>query len=364
MSNSLFGFLRGTKNIQIGIDVGATAVKVAAIEHSSNGLKLLGLGWEETPPGAIVDGALNDTKAITTAVKAALEQTNIRYKGANATIGLRGINVVFKKLSVPFQGISELPKQIILEAQQHVDSDLEQWQIDYEPIGAPNNEGQIAILLVAARKAVVEEYTKMLSIVGVLPSVVDCDAFAISNSFEQSTGSDATTNLCVDVGKDSTKIHLTIAGQSSIIRSLPVGGSHFTDLIARQINISHEEAETLKWGLSDPDYAAGHQELLIVCKQHIDELCDEIKKTMDFYSGYETQIEAKNIDSIVLSGGGSVAPGLSEGISKMLNADTVYAHPFQNMKLNPKIDPNVTSRYAHQFAVAAGLALRKAGDRI
>ena len=180
------------------------------------------------------------------------------------------INVVFKKLSVPFQGISELPKQIILEAQQHVDSDLEQWQIDYEPIGAPNNEGQIAILLVAARKAVVEEYTKMLSIVGVLPSVVDCDAFAISNSFEQSTGSDATTNLCVDVGKDSTKIHLTIAGQSSIIRSLPVGGSHFTDLIARQINISHEEAETLKWGLSDPDYAAGHQELLIVCKQHID----------------------------------------------------------------------------------------------
>lgn len=364
MSSSLFGFLRGTKNIQIGIDVGATAVKVTAVEHTSKGLKLLGLGWEETPPGAVVDGTLNDAKAITNAVKSALEQTNIRYKGVSATTGLRGINVVFKRISVPFQGVAELPKQIILEAQQNVDSDLDHWQIDYEPIGAPNNEGQLAVLLVAAKKSLVEEYTAMLKQVGVLPSVVDCDAFAISNSFEHSSGNENTTNLCVDVGKDSTKIHLTIAGQSSVIRSLPIGGSHLTDLIARQVNIPHEEAETLKWSLSDPDFAASHQELQVVCQQHIEELCDEIKKTMDFYSGYETQVESKNIDSIVLSGGGSVAPGLSESISKLLNADTVYAHPFNNMKLNPKIDPNVTSRYAHQFAVAAGLALRKAGDRI
>lgn len=364
MSSNLLGFLHGTKNIQLGIDVGATAIKVAAVEHTSKGIKLHGLGWEQTPPGAVVDGKLSDAQSIASVVKSALEQTNIRYKGACASVGLRGINVVFKRITVPFQGLAELPKQVILEAQQHVDTDLDQWQIDYETIGTTNSEGQLTLLLVAARKSVIAEYTEVLAAVGVLPSVVDCDAFAISNSFEHASGSDTNTNLCVDVGRDSTKIHLLIEGQSSIIRSLPIGGSHFTDLIARQVNIGHDEAETLKWSLSDPEYAANHQELDIVCKQHVEELCEEIKKTMDFYSGYETQAEMKNIDSIVLSGGASVAPGLSEGISKMLNADTVYANPFMNMILNKRIDRDVTSRYAHQFSVAAGLALRKSGDRL
>jgi type IV pilus assembly protein PilM len=363
MSTALFGFLQGTKNIQLGIDVGASAVKVVAVENTSKGARLLGLGWEETPPGAVVDGNLNDTRSITQVVKAALEQTKIRYKGCNATVGLRGINVVFKRISIPFQGVAELPKQIILEAQQHVDSDLDQWQIDYEPIGAPNTEGQLAVLLVAAKKAVVEQYVELLKQVGVKPSVLDCDAFAISNSFEYASQNQNRTNLCVDVGRDSTKIHLTVNGNSSIIRSLPIGGSHFTDLIARQLNISHTEAETIKWSVASPEFAAEHPDVITVCQQHTEELCDEIKKTMEFYAGYEEQTAVKAIDSVVLSGGGSVVPGLSAGISSLLNADTIYASPFKGMTINPKINENVTSRYSHQFAVAAGLALRRAGDK-
>ena len=363
MASSLFGFLHGTKNIRLGIDVGASAVKVVAVENTSKGIKLLGLGWEETPPGAVVDGGLSDTRTITQVVKSALEQTKIRYKGANAAIGLRGINVVFKRILVPFQGMAELPKQVILEAQQHVDSDLEHWQIDYEPIGTPNTEGQLAVLLVAAKRAIVDQYVEMLKQVGVLPAVLDCDAFAVSNSFEFTQQDPEKTNLCVDVGRDTTKIHLTVGGQSSIIRSLPVGGSHFTDLISRQLNVNHNEAEAIKWSIANPDFAAGHPDVVSICQHHTQELCEEIKKTMEFYSGLETQSAIRAIDAVVLSGGGSVVPGLSEGISSLLNADTVYASPFKGMNINPKIDENVTSRYSHQFAVAAGLALRRAGDR-
>lgn len=363
MSTELFGFLKGTKNIQLGIDVGASAVKVVAIENTSKGSRLLGLGWEETPIGAVVDGSLNDTRSITQVVKAALEQTKIRYKGCNASVGLRGINVVFKRISIPFQGMAELPKQIILEAQQHVDSDLDQWQIDYELIGSPNAEGQLSVLLVAAKRAVVDQYVELLKQVGVKPVVLDCDAFAISNSFEFASKQSERTNLCVDVGRDSTKIHLTINGHSSFIRSLPIGGSHFTDLIARQLNINYTEAETIKWSVASPEFAAEHPDVVTVCHQHTEELCDEIKKTMEFYSGYEDQTAIRAIDSVVLSGGGSVVPGLSAGISTLLNADTIYAAPFRHMEINPKINEDVTSRYSHQFAVAAGLALRKAGDK-
>lgn len=356
-------FFKSNSNLQLGIDVGASAVKVVGLERSGNSFKLMGLGWEETPPGCVVDGNLSDTKTIAQVVSSALKQTKLNYKGASAAVGLRGINVVFKRISVPFQGIAELGKQIILEAQQHVDSDLANWEIDYEPIGEPTTEGQLAILLVAARKSAVEQYIELLKMVGVRPAILDCDAFAITNSFAQISGDEMKTNLCVDVGKDSTKVHLTVRGEPSIIRSLPIGGSHFTDLLSRQMNISPTEAETLKWSLGNPDFAASQPQIMDICTQHTNELCEEVKKTIEFYAGIETNIAIREISSIVLSGGGSVVPGLSEGISNVLNADTIYATPFRGMQLTSKDQENVTSRYSHQFAVATGLALRKEGDK-
>ncbi|NBW80203.1 type IV pilus assembly protein PilM [bacterium] len=363
MASSLVGLFKSNASLQLGIDVGASAVKVVALERSGKGYRLMGLGWEETPPGAVVDGSLSDTKTIAQVVTAALKQTKLNYKGASAAVGLRGINVVFKRISIPFQGIAELGKQVVLEAQQHVDSDLSNWEIDYEPIGEPTTEGQIAILLVAARKSVVEQYVEMLKQVGVRPAVLDCDAFAMSNSLELIIPDDSKTLLCIDVGRDSTKIHLTIRGQTSIIRSLPIGGAHFTDLLSRQLGINHVEAETLKWSIGNPDFAQSHPEIAEICKQHTFELCEEIKKTMEFYAGMETSAAIRDIDAIVLSGGGSVVPGLSEGISTLMNADTVYASPFRGMELTSKEQETVTSRYSHQFAVATGLALRREGDK-
>lgn len=363
MALSLTSLFKSNANLQLGIDVGASAVKIVALERKGNGYRLAGLGWEETPPGCVVDGGLSDTKTISQVVTSALKRSRINYKGASAAIGLRGLNVVFKRIMIPFQGIAELGKQVILEAQQHVDSDLANWEIDYEPIGEPNTEGQLAILLVAARKSTVEQYIEMLKQVGVRPAVVDCDAFAIWNSLEQVLPDSSKTNLCIDVGRDTTKIHLTIMGQTNIIRSLPIGGSHFTELLARQLNIGHTEAETLKWSVSNPDFIASQPQVAEICKQHANELCEEIKKTMEFYAGVETAAAIREIDAIVLSGGGSVVPGLSEGISTLMNADTLYATPFRGMEIVSKEHENIANMYSHQFAVAAGLALRKEGDK-
>jgi type IV pilus assembly protein PilM len=363
MASSLLGLFKSNTGLQLGIDVGASAVKVVALEKSKNSHRLLGLGWEETPPGCVVDGGLSDTKTIAQVVTSALKQTRVNYKSASAVIGLRGLNVVFKKISVPFQGLAELGKQVILEAQQHVDSDLTQWEIDYAAIGEPTTDGQIAILLVAARKSIVEQYLEMLREVGVRPAVMDCDAIAISNSLHHSVQDESKTFLCVDVGRDSTKIHLTVLGQTSIIRSVPLGGTHLTELISRSLNVTYVEAESLKWSLGNPEFFNSQAQISEICKQHTIELCEEIKKTMEFYSGLETNATIKEIDAIVLSGGGSAVPGLSEAMSQMFNADTVYATPFRSMQLTSREQEAVTSRFSHQFAVAAGLALRKEGDR-
>lgn len=364
MPFSLKDIFKGTSNVQLGIDVGASAIKVVSVEKSTNGTELLGLGWEETPAGAVVDGSLNDLQTITKAVKSALDQTRTRYGGASATVGLRGLNVIYKRLMIPYQGMAELPKQVLLEAQQHVDSDLDHWQIDYETLEAANTEGQIPILLVAAKKSLVDQYVEMLKQVGVRPSVLDCDAFAMSNSFEFSYPDAQQTTLCVDVGRDSTKVHMMRAGKSVIIRSLPLGGGHFTDLLSKHLSINYTEAESIKWNVGNPDFTAGYPDIDTVCRQHTNELCEEIKKTIEFYGGIENQGGERLVDVVVLSGGGSVVPGLSESLSTLLNADAVYASPFKGMTINKKVNSEVTSRYSHQFAVAAGLALRREGDRI
>ncbi|MEY4064336.1 MAG: type pilus assembly protein PilM, partial [Pseudomonadota bacterium] len=338
MAFSLKDIFTGTGGVQLGIDVGASAIKVVSIEKGSDGTQLLGLGWEETPTGAVVDGSLNDIQTICKAVKSALDQTRTRYSGASATVGLRGLNVIYKRLMIPYQGMAELPKQVLLEAQQHVDSDLDHWQIDYEPLEAANTEGQIPILLVAAKRTLVEQYVEMLKQVGVKPCVLDCDAFAMTNSFEFTHPEAQQTTLCVDVGRDSTKVHMLRAGKSVIIRSLPLGGGHFTDLLSKNLNINYTEAESIKWNVGNPDFTAGYPDIDSVCRQHTNELCEEIKKTIEFYGGADSHGGDRLVDVVVLSGGGSVVPGLSESLSTLLGADAIYASPFKGMTINKKVN--------------------------
>jgi type IV pilus assembly protein PilM len=347
---------------QIGIDLGAKAVKIVALRNNNSANpKLVGLAMEETPMGVIMDGKLNDSRSLADLVKRTLDRAGIPYKGIHASVGLRGINVIYKRLLLPFQAPEEMGQQILLEAQQHVLSDLADWIIDFQILTTPDNQGQVSVMLVAAKREVVQEYAALLQMIGVSSSIYDCDVFAIENALEHSLGSTQETVLCLDIGCDSTKMNLMQDGIPIVVRSFSPGGFHLTETIARSLGVDFDEAEALKIEASTKKELT-QPEILEAITHHTGELCEEIKRTLEFFANSTTESSIESIDRVVLSGGGASTLGLDEGIKKFLNAEVVFSNPFARIQTSSNLKDYLEIPQ-HSFSVATGLALRFFGDK-
>lgn len=349
-------------DVHIGLDVGASAVKIVAVTgNSGKSPKVIGAAFAETPVGCVVDGLLSDTRSMADIIRHAMDQAPIKYKGQSVNIGLRGLNVVFKRLLLPFQRPEEMAQQVLLEAQQQVDSDLADWLIDWQVIGKPDDQGQSSVMLVAAKRSAVEEYDNLVKLIGGVPNIFDCDVFAIENAHEHANGMLGETILCLDIGKDSTKVNILQDGAPVVVRSISLGGQHLTEQIQRALALDMSQAEVMKVQASvSGDLMSG--DLAGPVQTHIDEICEELKRTLEFFANASTDLKIDTIDRVVLSGGGSSIPALASGIGKFLGCEVVYAKPFNRLNVNSS-SQKVIEAYPHVFNVAVGLALRHAGDK-
>lgn len=357
-SSLQFPSLAGGK-AHIGIDVGASAIKIVALKNNQSTPRLQGVVHVETPPGAVIDGILYDTKAMVDTIRAALKKAGISFKNAPATIGIHGLNVVYKRLVLPNLPAEEMGQQVILEAQQQVDSDLNDWIIDYQVLGMPDSRGQVAVMLVAARKGPLEEYYSLLEKVGVTSLCFDCDVFALENSYEKANFIISKTTLFVDIGRDTTKINLIYQGTSLVARNIPIGGSHLTEQISKVLGTDIAQAEAIKLAAS-----SGNSEFAEVnnaIDTHVNEIAEEIKRTVEFFL-HETGDAGISIEQTILSGGGASVFGINDAIAQILQSEVTFANPFSSVIMSEK-HARVVGAAPHLFSVAVGLALRYAGDK-
>lgn len=349
-------------DIHFGIDVGASSVKIVAMKgNKSKSPKIVGVGFSETPAGCVIDGMLSDTRTMAEIVRGTLERMGLRYKKQAMNVGLRGLNVVFKRLLLPFQRPEEMAQQVLLEAQQHVDSDLADWVMDFQILGLPDSQGQVGVMLVAAKRSAVEEYENLVRLVGGRPAVFDCDVFAIENCHELNYGLLQETVMCLDVGKDSSKVNILQEGAPILVRSISMGGQHLTELIQRNMAVDMDQAEQMKIQAAAQGTLSGG-DLAHSLGAHIEEMCEEIKRTLEFFSNAQNELKIGSIDRVVLSGGGSSVSTLASGIGKLLGCEVVHAQPFQAVPPPDKFQELVAPA-PHAFAAAVGLALRSVGDK-
>lgn len=347
---------------QIGIDIGSSSVKIVALKGSDNDPKIMGLAYEETPPGCLNDGILSDPRTVVNTIKSALERAHIQnYRGIPASVGIKGMGSVFRRLTLPIQSPEEMASQIIIEAQQQIESDLAEWIIDYQILTQPDSQGQVAVMLVGAKRHVANDYLQTLQLVGLRPSIFDCDIFAIANAFENANGgSTQETVLCLDIGRDSTKFHLLQDNVPLVVRSFQIGGMHLTDGIARALSVDYEQAEILKISSSNGDVMQRSAEDAV--SKFTSELIHEMKQTIEFFANAHAEMKIDIIDRIVLSGGGARTRGLATALASQFNTHVEFSDPFRRARLKPDA-ASMVGDMAHIYSVAYGLALRRMGDR-
>ena len=178
----------GRSKSVVGLDIGSSAVKAVELKAVGKGYKVAAFGNEPIPPDSIVDGAIIDGGVVSDAIRRLFEQGGIKTKDVAAS--LSGSAVIVKKITLPLMTDAELAESIYWEAEQYIPFDTQDVNLDYQVTEAGDAEGRgtMEVLLVAAKKEKIADYTAVISQAGRVPVVVDVDAFALQNAYEANYG--------------------------------------------------------------------------------------------------------------------------------------------------------------------------------
>ena len=351
-----------SKNV-IGLDIGSSAIKMIHMKGSKRGYQLQHFGIANLPPEAIIDGALMNSTVIVSTIRDLLQSQRIRHKEAG--IAISGHSVIIKKITLPAMTEEELEESIQWEAEQYIPFDINDVNIDVQVLTPePSEQGQMDVLLVAAKKDMINDYLAVVQEAGLTPMVVDVAAFCVENAFE--TNYDLPTSdtiVLVNIGASVININVLADGTTAFTRDISMGGNQFTEEIQKQLSVSYDEAEALKLGggaTVDADSVVP-QEVERVIVSVSETLAGEIQRSLDFYAATAADSQ---ISRIYLSGGTCTIPSLYKIIENKVGVPVEVMNPFRNIEFDPKrFDPEYIREVGPSAAVAVGLGLRSPDDK-
>jgi type IV pilus assembly protein PilM len=347
--------------LAVGLDIGSSSVKLVQLKEKRGGYTLQAFGTAPLPPEAIVDGALMNSSAIVQAIQEVLSQQKMSPR--EVAIGVRGHSVIIKKISLPRMTQEELDESIQWEAEQYIPFDVKDVNIDTQ-ILTPDGDaaGQMDVLLVAAKKDMINDYTSVCAEAGLTATVVDVDAFAVQNAYEANyDAAPEETVVLINVGAAVSNINIIARGVTTFTRDITMGGNAFTEEIQKQLNISYDEADALKVGGQGESDAVVPQEVERVIQGVADQMGGEIQRSLDFYA---STAQDRAITRVYLAGGTARIPALFKVLEQRAGVHVEVLNPFKNVEIdNKRFDPAVILGAAPAAAVAVGLALRRPGDK-
>jgi type IV pilus assembly protein PilM len=352
---------RRTPKAVVGLDIGSSAVKAVELKPSGKGYKVAAFASEAVPADSIVDGAIIDADAVVGTIKRLFDKTPA-FKTKKVCASLSGNTVIVKKITLPVMTEAELRDSIYWEAEQYIPFDIQDVNLDYQILEAgtgPDSRGSMEVLLVAAKKEKIGDYTSVITQAGRQPVVMDVDAFALQNAFEVNYGLEPEKIVVLlNAGASAININVLQGDQSVFTRDISIGGNAYTEAVQKELGLPFEAAEQLKKGI--PVDGATFEDAQPVLRAVTENVLLEIQKTFDFF---KATAASEQIDRIMLSGGASRVDGFRDMLHERFNAPVEEFDPFRAIAWDAKKLGGDPVDHASTAAVAVGLALRKVGDR-
>ncbi len=345
----------------VGLDIGSSYVKLCVIKSVKKGFSLEVFDYEQLPPETIVDGALLNSSLVADAVQELLSRNKIRTK--ETALSVSGNTVIIRKITLPLMTQEELQESIQWEAEQYIPFDINEVFIGFEVLAPRTDQGQMDVVLVAAKKDMISDYQNLCSDVNLKAFVMDVDAFALQNAYEVNYGFHQNeTVVLLDVGNSVVTMNVVTDGITMFTRDLSLGGSDITEEIQKQLNITYQEAELYKMGGS-PGAQTDEvlpQEVEKIIGEKAEDIANEIQRSLDFYSATAAD---NRIDKIVVTGGTAAIPSLVRTIERISGIRTELLNPFKNISYDErKFTAARIQKLAPIASIAVGLALRRTNE--
>ena len=350
----------GSKNC-IGLDIGASSIKVIHLKEDRKGVHLRAFDVATLPEETVVDGVLMNFGVVTDQIRQLVKTNKLKTK--DVAFSISGNSVIIKKITLPEMTTQELEESIQWEAEQYIPFDINDVNVDVQVLNPQAGQGQMEVLLVAAKKDVIQDYMSAVREAGLKPLVADVDTFTIQNAFELNYGYPPNETIClINVGSAVTNINVIGDGITTFTRDISLGGGILTSEIQRHLNVSFEEAEHYKTlGQGNITNSSIAKEVERLSQKVSQTMVTEIQRSLDFFAA--TTVNS-DISKVYLSGGAAMTPGLIRTVERLLEVPVELVNPFKNIMIDAKkFDVDLLQRVAPMATVAVGLGLRKKGEK-
>jgi type IV pilus assembly protein PilM len=344
--------LFGRKKTTIGLDVGSGLIKVAVMEHGSGEPELSRVVITPLLADAIVEGEVMDPGIVTDAIRSALDEAGV--KGHDVVTAVGGRDVIIKKIQIERVKEQQARELMRWEAEQHVPFDMESVELDFQILDPDGDGMDMSVLLVAAKRELIESKMRLMSDAGLKPAVVDVDAFALHNAFEVNHP-DAMHGVVglINIGHEVTNINILDEGVPILTRDITVGTRRFREDLQRERGLGAEEAESLLQGYDRSPH------LDAVIESRGEEIAVGVERAAAFLAS--SSRTGSQMRAVFLCGGGARVAGLAEALGKRLRLRVELANPLANIRVRDgALDGLVTDEVAPLLMLPIGLALRKA----
>ncbi len=339
----------------VGVDIGLSAVKIAALEGKPGSYTLSKFSMVSLPEGAIIEDEIQKPEEIIGTIVEAAKDAGINPLAC--ILGVSGPNTVARKLQLAGGSAEEIEDQVIWEAEQYLPFDIEESTVDYHLVGE-NEGGGIDVLVAAAKNDTITNFKGLIEEAGGTVKICDLGLIAVTNVFElvggEQTESSDNSYLVLDMGAQKTFFIIYKNGMIMFTKEINVGGVMITEEIQRQMGVNYYEAEDLK--ITGDEGGNLPEEILEIIDDVVETFFSEIKKAIDFYVSSTSD---ESLCHCMVTGGSALIPGLLEGLEALLGVDVSVLNPFDAISYKQK---NFTEEEINQIAYrgvqAIGLAMR------
>lgn len=355
--------LFAAKRQLVGLDIGSRAIKLVQIKELKGKYILQKFGIKPLEPEVIVDGTVMDAGRVIDVIKELIQEQGVKVK--NVALSVSGHAVIVKKINLPQTPDDQMDAKVKEAAEQYIPFDINEVNLDWFILNpaetTEDGQTQMAVLLVAAKKDKVNELTEIARGAGLIPKVLDVDAFAIENmySINYEVKPEELTAL-VNVGASVMNVNIVKGNVSVFTRDIAVGGHRYAEALQRDLGVTADEAEAAQRGKLKEGLDA------TTVKGVIDginaEVASEIARTVDYFKSIGA--DAADVTKIVLCGGCAKVAGLVEQLTERMGVPVEVANPFNQVDIaQGGFDQTALAEVAPQIAVGVGLAIRVIGDR-
>jgi type IV pilus assembly protein PilM len=343
--------LFGRKRTTIGLDIGSGLVKVAVMDHAKSEPELVRVSIVPLLADAIVEGEVMDPGIVADAIRTALESAGVSKGDVVTAVG--GRDVIIKKIQIERVKEQQARELMRWEAEQHVPFDMESVEMDFQILDPDGAGSEMSVLLVAAKRDLIESKMRLLTDAGVTPAIVDVDAFALHNAFELNYP-DAMRGMValLNIGNEVTNINILDEGVPILTRDITVGTRRFREDLQRERGLGADEAAALLQGYDRSPH------LDAVIEGRGEEIAVGIERAAAFLAS--SSRSASQIAGVYTCGGGARIPGLGDALEQRLRMRVAQANPLTSLRVRDgALDSLVTDEVAPLLMLPVGLALRQ-----